>query len=223
MSVTIVGNNTPTAGGVVYGDGTNYASTAAGTSGQVLTSAGSGAPTWTTPSSGALTLVATVTASGSSTALFETGIDSTYDNYVFIFNGVKPSSNAYLYVQLKINGSYQTTWYRQNEIYLTTGGSVSSYTSADGQIGLTASGSIIGSQTGSTANGELWLYNPSNSAIRPSYRWALEATTDSFSTQQIAFGGGIWDNGNGAVTGVKFYASTGTINGSFRLYGYKNS
>jgi hypothetical protein len=32
MAVTIVGNNTPTAGGVVYGDGTNYASTAAGTS-----------------------------------------------------------------------------------------------------------------------------------------------------------------------------------------------
>jgi hypothetical protein len=46
MPVTIVGNNTPTAGGVVYGDGTNYASTAAGTSGQVLTSAGTGAPTW---------------------------------------------------------------------------------------------------------------------------------------------------------------------------------
>jgi hypothetical protein len=46
MAVTIVGNNTPTAGGVVYGDGTNYASTAAGTSGQILTSAGASAPTW---------------------------------------------------------------------------------------------------------------------------------------------------------------------------------
>jgi len=46
MPVTIVGNNTPTAGGVVYGDGTNYASTAAGSSGQVLQSNGSSAPTW---------------------------------------------------------------------------------------------------------------------------------------------------------------------------------
>lgn len=46
MPVTIVGNNTPTAGGVVYGDGTNYASTAAGTSGQVLISGGASAPTW---------------------------------------------------------------------------------------------------------------------------------------------------------------------------------
>lgn len=37
---------TPTAGGIVYGTGTAQAVTAAGTSGQVLTSAGSGAPVW---------------------------------------------------------------------------------------------------------------------------------------------------------------------------------
>jgi hypothetical protein len=47
MSVTIVGNNTPTAGSIVYGDGSNYVSTAAGTSNQLLVSAGSSAPTWT--------------------------------------------------------------------------------------------------------------------------------------------------------------------------------
>ena len=48
MSVIINGSNTPTAGGVTYGDGTQYATTAAGTSGQFLTSAGASAPTWTT-------------------------------------------------------------------------------------------------------------------------------------------------------------------------------
>ena len=40
------GSATPTAGGVSYGTGTAYAFTSTGTSGQVLTSAGSGAPTW---------------------------------------------------------------------------------------------------------------------------------------------------------------------------------
>jgi hypothetical protein len=50
------GTATPTAGGVAYGSGTAYAFTAAGTSGQVLTSNGSGAPTWSTP-----TAYATVT------------------------------------------------------------------------------------------------------------------------------------------------------------------
>jgi len=43
------GTATPTAGGIAYGSGTAYAFTAAGTSGQVLTSAGSGTPTWSTP------------------------------------------------------------------------------------------------------------------------------------------------------------------------------
>jgi len=45
------GTATPTAGGVAYGSGTAYAFSAAGTSGQVLTSAGSGTPTWTSPAS----------------------------------------------------------------------------------------------------------------------------------------------------------------------------
>jgi hypothetical protein len=48
MAVVITGDNTPTAGGVTYGDGTTYVNTSAGTSGQVLTSAGSSAPTWST-------------------------------------------------------------------------------------------------------------------------------------------------------------------------------
>lgn len=48
MTVIINGSNTPTAGGVTYGDGTQYATTSAGTSGQFLTSAGASAPTWTT-------------------------------------------------------------------------------------------------------------------------------------------------------------------------------
>jgi hypothetical protein len=44
------GTATPTAGAVAYGTGTAYGFTAAGTSGQVLQSNGSSAPTWATPS-----------------------------------------------------------------------------------------------------------------------------------------------------------------------------
>ena len=42
------GTVSPTAGAVAYGDGTKYNFTSAGTSGQVLTSNGASAPTWTT-------------------------------------------------------------------------------------------------------------------------------------------------------------------------------
>ena len=43
---------TPTAGGAAYGDGSAYAFTAAGTAGQVLTSAGASAPVWSGISGG---------------------------------------------------------------------------------------------------------------------------------------------------------------------------
>ena len=45
-------NAAPTAGGVIYGNGTSYLVTAAGTAGQFLQSTGAGAPTWSTPSTG---------------------------------------------------------------------------------------------------------------------------------------------------------------------------
>ena len=58
------GTATPTAGAVPYGTGTAYAFTAAGTSGQVLTSAGASVPTWTTPTTGTVTSVSVVSANG---------------------------------------------------------------------------------------------------------------------------------------------------------------
>jgi hypothetical protein len=51
------GSSTPTAGAVPYGTGTAYAFTVAGSVGQVLTSAGAGVPTWTTPTTGTITSV----------------------------------------------------------------------------------------------------------------------------------------------------------------------
>lgn len=54
---------TPTAGAVAYGTGTAYSFTSAGTTGQVLTSNGSGTPTWSSPTSGITISDDTTTAS----------------------------------------------------------------------------------------------------------------------------------------------------------------
>jgi hypothetical protein len=64
MAIIIDGTNTPTAGAVAVGDGTTLKFTAAGTSGQVLTSAGSGTPTWTNNGSGTVTTASVVSANG---------------------------------------------------------------------------------------------------------------------------------------------------------------
>jgi hypothetical protein len=55
---------TPTAGTVAYGTGTAIGYTTAGTSGQVLTSAGAGTPTWTNPATGTVSTVSVVSANG---------------------------------------------------------------------------------------------------------------------------------------------------------------
>jgi hypothetical protein len=57
-------DGSPTAGGIAYGTGPALAVSAAGTLGQVLTSAGAGTPTWTTPTTGTVTAVSVVPANG---------------------------------------------------------------------------------------------------------------------------------------------------------------
>ena len=57
-------DGSPTAGGIAYGTGPALAVSAAGTSGQVLTSAGAAAPTWATPTTGTVSSVSVVSANG---------------------------------------------------------------------------------------------------------------------------------------------------------------
>jgi len=83
-----------------------------GTSGQVLTSAGSGAaPTWTTPSAGAMTLIQTINVGTQATIAF-TGL-SGYKKYLMIFNNINTNSNglAYLYLGYGSTPTYLTSNY----------------------------------------------------------------------------------------------------------------
>ena len=57
-------DGSPTAGGVAYGTGPALAVSAAGTLGQVLTSAGAGTPTWLAAATGTVTSVSVVSANG---------------------------------------------------------------------------------------------------------------------------------------------------------------
>jgi len=103
MAVIINGNNTPTAGGVGYGDGTSLAFSGAGTSGQVLTSAGSGTPTWANgvSTSSAQTFTATQTFNGSSSTFGVVMLDAAETVNVV---AAAPSATTNLYMQ---SGSVQ--------------------------------------------------------------------------------------------------------------------
>lgn len=98
MTIIVNGSNTPTAGAVGYGDGTNLAFTSAGTTGQFLSSNGSSAPSWVGAPASAMTLISTLTAS-SSTDLHWTGL-SGYDKYILIVENLvtAPTGNRQLLV-----------------------------------------------------------------------------------------------------------------------------
>ena len=226
MPVTIVGNNTPTAGGVVYGDGTNYVSTAAGTSGQVLTSAGSSAPTWTTPSAGAMTFITSVTASNSATVDIENAMTA-YDVYVIEgVNIVNATDDTFLKIQLKIGGSYITTSTYLSTLatnYATAGAvSLDNAASATTFIKLVPHMSNTASRTASVS---IKILSPSSTTVQKqvffNYAWLdSPAYTGAMAN---GFGGGV-NSGTGAVTGVRISSSSGNItSGTFRLYGIANS
>lgn len=71
------GTAAPVNGGVAYGASAAYAFTAAGTAGQVLTSGGSGAPTWTTAAAGSVTNVSALTLGTTGTDLSSSVATST--------------------------------------------------------------------------------------------------------------------------------------------------
>jgi hypothetical protein len=198
---------TPTAGGVGYGTGTAHAYSAVGTSGQVLTSAGAGAPTWTTPNASGLVYLSTVTASGASTVDVETGFSSTYDNYMVVIDNFANSAASTGNIRFKTGGAYDTgsTYFlvagASGSTTTRTSGVFNAYTDPSSNGGFIVN--IIGANSGAgkicTSNGS--GFNSGTAGING---------TAGYSNG--------WNN-SGAVQGIRFYQGSGTISGTFTLYG----
>lgn len=227
MPVTIVGNNTPTAGGVVYGDGTNYASTSAGTSGQVLQSNGASAPTWGTPSAGAMTFISVTTVTGTpSTVDITSGISSTYDDYVVIFENVAMSgTTTQLLFQFYKSGAFQTSTYQSNYIY--SAGNSGTVTSTN----VTSDGFVLTRQSSTTAanlrSGTINIYNLNSAsayAASCTYMGQNHGSSATGADNTLTFGGGSQGTA-AAVTQLRFTPSGGATftSGTFRLYGIQKS
>lgn len=224
MAVVITGSNTPTAGGITYGDGTTYANTAAGTSGQFLQSNGASAPTWVAASAGALTLLSTVTASASATVDVETTFSSTYDAYMLVVSGARPSTNSVsLTARMKIGGSYIATG-----TYISTGGYTSTAGNQEtpqGATEITLVSSVWGNDAASSCDVVMYIFNPSSTAFKKQlFYQATSLRIDAGATQVQTRSGIGLNDGTGALTGIRFFASSGNIaEGKFRLYGIANS
>ena len=197
-----------------------------GTSGQVLTSGGAGvAPSWSTPSAGAMTLISTLTAT-SGTSVTWTGL-SGYDKYQLIFENVISASNGlFLYLQLGTGSSptYVTSGYNIQTIagYNYNGTAFNGATTNNSAFIL--AGAASGMYNGGTTTGAggsvilTGMLGGSNQcALATSYS-IFSATSGAIETD---INNGMSTNTT-AITAIKILFSTGTAtftNGKFSLYG----
>ena len=191
---------------------------AAGTNGQVLTSAGSGLPSWTTPSSGALVYLSTVTASAAATADIETGFSSTYDNYLIEATSVLTSGNVAVYCRLKIGGSYLT-----GSTYGYHSATINDFVATYSALQSSSATEIRMMNASSTAPSSFEMSIPdANASAHHAIRYLISSRAGTLT----ALGGGAGighSDTSGALSGIRLFPPSGTISGTFRLYGIANS
>jgi hypothetical protein len=195
---------------------------AAGTNGQVLTSAGSGLPSWTTPSAGALVYLSTVTASAASTVDIETTFNSTYDVYEIIGSNILVSSDgASLAVRMKIGGTYESSSNYHGH-FMSPTSALSTYLgyNSNAAAQLTAINAI---RSGASRGTHLAIrvYSPSSTVLTKHIEFRASSENNAGNESAIV-GDGYYD-GTSALTGIRLYPSAGTITGTFRLYGIVKS
>ena len=171
-----------------------------------------------------MTLLSTVTASSASTSDIETTFDSTYDSYVIVAVGVTVSaSNCVLGFQMKLGGSYSTNNYKFHTGTMQS--SSSSYQSMRSNGGTMAqlSNELASSSqdvAGAVANYTINISNPSSTSFGKTAYWQGQALDRNTSGGAAAMSiGSCYNTATSALTGIRFLADSGTISGTFRLYG----
>lgn len=248
MAVIITGNNTPTAGGITYGDGTTYAVTAAGTSGRPVVSGGAGAPafrpytlpaadgsasqflqtdgagalSFATPSAGAVTLITSTTATAASSVVF-TGLSTTYGVYLLEYDSVF-ASVAYENLALTISADNGATYYSSsyaNQGTHTIAGTNAVFNSTTASFFYLGPFNGSGTSLSVPSSGSVWMYNPAASKRFTAQNLAASANgAGNIENTVFSFGG---PNGTSPINAIKVIFATGTITGKFRLYGYSAS
>jgi len=180
---------------------------------------------------GTLILISEQTASASASISFTSGIDSTYDEYIFKFINIHPSTTSYLTFQGSTDGgsSYGVTCTSSAfHTYHNEGDSVTvlAYkTSAD----LAQSTSYIplltestGSNDDESYSGALHIFNPSNTTFVKHFIASNNNLAPGGYSVNSYFGGYL--NTTSAINAIDFKMSSGNIDdGIIKMYGVAKS
>jgi len=177
-------------------------------------------------SGGALNLISTQTASGSATISFTSGIDDTYDSYVFKFINCHPvTDGVFFHVNFRdgdtaYDAVKTTTWFRalhseDNSIANLTYDADYDLAQSTSAQRLTGS---LGNGNDESISGELTLYNPSSTTFVKHFIYRGAAYFNNNGAFDIFSAG--YCNTTTAIDGVQFTMSSGNIDsGVIKLYG----
>ena len=163
---------------------------------------------------GSLNLISTQTASSSSTISFTSGIDSTYDEYVFKFYDIHcgtEDEDFCFQVDTGTNTNYNQT------ITSTYFNAMHSEGGSGGALEYNASKDQAQAQGLSVTSGELRLFSPSSTTFVKHFLGRSNNVTLSDYSIDSYFAGYV--NTTTALTRVQFKMSSGTFDGVIKLYG----
>jgi hypothetical protein len=218
-SITRGLSNNITTGGVILPAGITNASVADVTSFANAAAAGT------------LTLISTQTASASATISFTTGLDSTYDEYIFKFIDIHPATDD---VQFQFNMSTDggsnynvtktTSAFRVRHDEADTATALEYRTSEDlaQSTGFQPLTTGQGNDADQNSSGTLTLFNPSSTTYVKHFISRLNEYHEGNVSIELYTAG--YGNTTSAVNAIQFKFSSGNIDdGVIKLYGVKKS
>ena len=176
--------------------------------------------------SGSMVLLSTQTASSSSTISFTSGIDSTYDEYVFKFYDIHPATDGQFFqVNFRDGGSSYdatktTTYFR----------AIHNEAGNDAELGYRTGQDLaqstnpqyitwrVGNDNDQSCSGTLTIFNPSNTTFVKHFISTSNTYSDDNYTYNIFVAG--YNNVSSAIDGVQFSFASGNIDsGAIKMYG----
>jgi hypothetical protein len=216
-SITRGLSNNITTGGVILPAGITNASVSAVTS-------------FANASGGTLILLSTQTASASANISFTTGLDSTYDEYIFKFININPATDGGTF---HFNGSTdsgsnynvtKTTTFFQAYHAEDDSGAVLAYAPTEDLAQSTAYQPIavnLGGDADEGVSGTLTLFNPSSTTYVKHFIGNFNRTNlNDYSLNAYMAG---YFNTTSAINAISFKMDSGNFDGIVKMYGVKKS
>ena len=178
-------------------------------------------------SGGSMNLISTQTASSSSTISFTSGIDSTYDEYVFKFYDIHPATNSTAFrfnLSVDTGSNYNVTKTTTVTQYYHDEGDSATALQYDTGMDLAQStnpqiiAENIGNGSDECASGYLHLFNPSSTTFVKNFLISSASYFASDYSNNYYVAG--YGNTTSAVDAIQFTMSSGNIDsGTIKLYG----